>query len=39
MREKPLEWFSWIDGNRVLATWAVVAVIAVILITQILLPF
>jgi hypothetical protein len=39
MREKLLEWFSWIDKNRVLATWVAVAVIALILITRILLPF
>jgi len=39
MREKLLEWFGWIDENRVLATWIVVAIIALILIMRILLPF
>jgi len=39
MREKVLDWFSWIDENRVRAAWIAVAVIALILIVRIVRPF
>jgi hypothetical protein len=39
MREKVLDWFSWLEEHRVRAAWIAVALIALILIVRIVRPF